>query len=186
MYKEDNKFNLKKVLFIDRDWTLIQEPLITFQVDCLEDLVFLPKVISSLAKIIEAWYELVIVTNQDWLWTKSNPRKNYELINKKIFEVFKWEWVEFIEYFECSHFIEDKCECRKPKIWILSKKFLNNYDWSTEGFNPFKIDLDNSYMIWDRDTDKEFAENIWVKFERVVYWNGEYNWENVVKRILKK
>jgi len=165
----------KKILFIDRDGTLIYEPPVTFQVNNLEEMKFLPWVICSLKKFVEAWYELVMVTNQDWLWTSSNPRENYEKINKKMFEIFEWEWIKFQEIFECPHFPEDNCSCRKPKIWIL---------W--DFLNRVKIDLENSYMIWDRDSDKEFAKNIWVKFERVVYGSKEENWEKVVERILKK
>jgi imidazoleglycerol-phosphate dehydratase/histidinol-phosphatase len=171
---------MKKILFIDRDWTLIQESPITFQVNNLEEMVFLPKVISSLAKFIKSGYELVIVTNQDWLDTPLNSRENYEKVNKKMLEIFSWEWIEFSEFFECPHFPEDNCDCRKPKIWILSKEFLEKYSWSTEGFNPL------SYMIWDRDSDKEFAENIWVNFEKVIFGSEEENWEIVTKKILLK
>ena len=164
---------MKKILFIDRDGTLIQEPPITFQVNSLEEMVFLPKVISSLSKLVEAWYELVIVTNQDWLGTKSNPRENYEKINKKMLEIFNWEWIKFQEIFECPHLPEDNCNCRKPKVWIL-------WDY----LERENIDLKNSYMIWDRESDKQFAKNIWVKFEKVIFGNEKYNWENVVKNIL--
>jgi len=163
----------KKVLFIDRDWTIIQEPEITFQVNSLEEMVFLPKVISGLSKLIKAGYELVIVTNQDWLWTKANPRENYEKINKKMFEILAWEWIEFSEIFECPHYIEDNCECRKPKVWILS-----------DYLDRAEVDLKNSYMIWDRDSDKEFAKNIWVKFEKVIFWDKKYNWDRVLDNIL--
>ena len=166
---------MKKILFIDRDGTLIQEPSETFQVNSLEEMKLLPWVILSLKKFVEVGYELLIVTNQDWLWTKSNPRKNYEKINKKMFEIFAWEWIEFQEIFECPHYPEDNCNCRKPKIWIL-------WDY----LNKVNIDLENSYMIWDRDSDKEFAKNIWVKFEKVVYWDEEKNWERVMEKILKK
>jgi len=169
----------KKILFIDRDGTLIYEPPVTFQVNSLEEMKFLPWVICSLKKFVEAWYELVMVTNQDGLWTESNPRENYEKINKKMFEIFEWEWIKFKEIFECPHFPEDNCSCRKPKIWILSKSFLDKNSWSTEGFSPL------CYMIWDRDSDKEFAKNIWVKFERVVYGDREKNWENMVEKILE-
>ena len=164
---------MKKVLFIDRDGTLIFEPPITFQVNSLEEMIFLPMVISSLQKFVKAWFELVLVTNQDWLWTESNPRESYEKINNKIFEIFASEWIKFSEVFECPHFSEDNCECRKSNIWIL---------WDYLDKN--KIDFENSYVIWDRDTDMEFAKNIWVRFERVIFGSEEYNWEVVVWRIL--
>jgi len=165
---------MKKILFIDRDGTLIQEPAKTFQVNSLEEMVFLPWVICSLKKFIDSWYELVIVTNQDWLWTKSNPRENYEKINKKMLEIFAWEAVEFKDIFECPHFPEDNCNCRKPKVWIL-------WDY----LDRTKIDLKNSYMIWDRESDKEFAKNIWVNFEKVEFWSKKYNWEKLTEKILK-
>ena len=174
MRNKTNTIKLKKILFIDRDGTLIQEPEKTFQVNSLEELVFLPKVIWSLVKFIESWYELVIVTNQDWLWTKSNPRNNYERINEKMFEVFAWESVEFKEIFECPHFESDNCNCRKPKILIL---------W--DFLDREAIDFKNSYMIWDRESDEQFAQNIWVKFEKVVFWSNEDNWEKITKKILK-
>ena len=176
---------MKKIIFIDRDGTLIQEPPLNYQVDNLEQLVLLPMVISSLQKLQKMWYELVIVTNQDWLGTDSNPRKNYELINNKMLEIFSWEGVEFSEVFECPHFPDDNCECRKPKIWILSKKFLEKYGWSTNGFNPLKIDLKSSFMVWDRETDREFAKNIWVKFNKVIFWSEDFNWNNLIKNIKK-
>jgi len=166
---------MKKILFIDRDGTLIYEPPGTFQVNSLEEMRFLPWVICSLTQFVDAGYELVIVTNQDWLDTKSNPRENYEKINKKIFEIFAWEWVKFQEIFECPHFELDNCNCRKPKIWIL---------W--DFLERVNIDLKNSYMIWDRDSDKEFAKNIWVGFEKVVFWSKSDNWDKVTKNILIK
>ena len=155
---------MKKILFIDRDWTLIQEPTKTFQVNSLEEMIFLPWVICSLKKFLEAGYELVMVTNQDWLWTDANPRENYEKINKKMFEIFASEWINFTEIFECPHFSEDNCNCRKPKVWILWN-FLDRVN----------IDFENSYMIWDRESDKEFSKNIWVKFEKVVFGDKELN-----------
>ncbi len=177
---------MKKILFIDRDGTLIQEPAQTFQVNSLEEMVFLAKVISSLAKFVKNWYELIMVTNQDWLWTKANPRDNYERINKKMLEIFSWEWVEFSEIFECPHSLENNCKCRKPKIWILPQDFLEKYNWTTSWFDPLKIDLKKSYMIWDRETDKEFAKNIWIWFQKVIFWDEKYNWEKITKTILWK
>lgn len=102
-----------------------------------------------------------------------------------MFEIFAWEKVVFQEIFECPHFESDNCNCRKPKIWILWEKFLKKYSWSTKGFNHLKLDLQNSYMIWDRKSDEEFAKNIWIKFEKVEFWSEKYNWENIAKKILK-
>ncbi len=162
---------MKKILFIDRDGTLIQEPDKEIpQVDSLEEMVFLPWVISSLNMFIKKWYKLIIVTNQDWLWTELNPRENYTNINNKMFEIFAWEGVTFSHIFECPHFESDNCKCRKPKVWILWD-FLSEND----------IDYKNSYMVWDRDTDSEFAKNIWVWFYKVIYWDDKHNWWNILE-----
>jgi imidazoleglycerol-phosphate dehydratase / histidinol-phosphatase len=159
---------MKKILFIDRDGTLVEEPKDTFQINSLEELIFLKNVISSLKEIFNSWYELVIVTNQDWLWTKLNPRETYEKVNKKIFEIFASEWIEFSHIFECPHFENENCLCRKPKVWILWN-FLNENE----------IDYKNSYMVWDRDSDMEFAKNIWVKWLKIN--NKEMTWEKIKK-----
>lgn len=141
----------KKILFIDRDGTLIQEPPVTFQVNNLEELVFLPHVISSLKKFSDSGYQLVIVTNQDGLGTDANPRENYEKINAKMLEIFAGEGVEFLEILECPHLPKENCACRKPKLGMV-KNFLQKND----------IDYENSYVIGDRQTDIEFAENIGI------------------------
>jgi len=73
---------MKKILFIDRDGTLIQEPPVTFQVNSLEEMVFLPGVISSLKQFSESGFSLMIVTNQDGLGTDANPREMYGKINQ--------------------------------------------------------------------------------------------------------
>ena len=91
---------MEKIIFIDRDGTLIIEPTGTELVSCLEEMTFLPKVISSLAGLRKAGFKLVIITNQSGLGTPDNPRDNYELINRKMLEVFKGEGVIFSEFFE--------------------------------------------------------------------------------------
>ncbi len=162
---------MKKVLFIDRDGTLIIEPPKTFQVNSLEEMVFVPEVISSVKKLSEQGFELVIVTNQDGLGSKSNPRENYERINEKIFEIFESEGISFVEIFECPHFPEDNCDCRKPKLGILGEFLIKN-----------QIDLENSYVIGDRETDLEFAKNIGIKGFKI----PEKSWSEIADMILDK
>jgi len=162
---------MQKILFLDRDGTLVQEPPETFQVNSLEEMVFLPNVISSLKKLVETDFKLIMVTNQDGLGTDKNPRENYEKINAKMFEIFASEGIFFSHIFECSHFSEENCSCRKPKIGILGN-FLE-----TE-----KFDKNNSYMIGDRKTDLEFAKNIGV----VGFLLDEKNdWRKITKNILE-
>lgn len=163
---------MKKILFLDRDGTLILEPPETFQVNSLEEMVFLPNVISSLKKFVEAGFELMMVTNQDGLGTPKNPRENYEKINQKIFEIFASEGIYFSKIFECPHFPEENCNCRKPKIGILGDFLEKN-----------TINKENSYMIGDRKTDLEFAKNIGVKG----FLLDESNtWGTITQNILQK
>lgn len=161
---------MEKVIFIDRDGTLIVEPTGTEQVNCLEEMTLLPKVISSLAGLRKAGFKLIIITNQSGLGTPDNLRDNYELINQKMLEVFKGEGVIFSEIFECPHYPKDKCECRKPKTGMV-KEYLANND----------IDLENSYVIGDRPSDMGFAENINVKG---LLLSEKQNWEAITNIIL--
>lgn len=160
-----------KIVFIDRDGTLIQEPPVTFQVNSLEEMVLLPRVISSLKTLSEAGYTLAMVTNQDGLGTDKNPRASYEAINAKMFEIFASEGIRFDYIFECPHFADEHCECRKPKVGILGN-FLET----------ISLDTDHSYMIGDRQTDIMFAENIGVRGFLI---DETTNWEHITNAIVK-
>jgi len=165
---------MKKILFIDRDGTLIEEPPVTFQVNSLEEMVFLPGVISSLKKFTDAGYELIVITNQDALGTPANPRENYEKVNQKFLEIFRGEGVEFSEFFECIHTPEENCECRKPKTGMVDLYLLKNREL---------IDFENSYVIGDRKTDITFAKNIGVTG---VLISPENSWNCIAHEILQK
>ncbi len=144
---------MKKIaLFIDRDGTLIQEPPVTFQVDNLEQMVFLPGVIRNLYFIRQKLnYEFVIVTNQDGLGTPANPQENFDMVQGKMLEVFKGEGVEFDDVLIDSSFPEDNAPTRKPRTGLLTKYMTGNYD------------LPNCYVIGDRLTDVELAKNLGCK-----------------------
>lgn len=143
---------MKKIAFLDRDGTLLIEPPITFQVNTLDEIYLLPGVISSLKKISEAGYVLAMITNQDGLGTDINPRENYEKINRKLFDIFRSEGIEFSYIFECPHLPEENCSCRKPNIGMV-ETFLKEEN----------IDMEKSFVVGDRETDIEFAKNIGVK-----------------------
>lgn len=139
---------MKRVLFIDRDGTLIKEPA-DEQVDALEKLVFYPKVIQYLSKICkELDYEIVMVTNQDGLGTAANPEDSFWPIHNFVIQTFKNEGVEFAEQIIDRTFPEDNTLTRKPHTGLLTQYFSNNYD------------LENSYVIGDRLTDVELAKNL--------------------------
>ena len=137
---------MKKVLFIDRDGTLVVEPPVTFQIDGFEKLKFIPGVITWLGKIArELDYELVMVTNQDGLGTKSFPEKNFWPVQDFMIDTLKNEGIKFSKVCIDKSFEKQNKPTRKPRTGML-KKYLNG-----------TYDLQNSYVIGDRLTDVELA-----------------------------
>ena len=140
---------MKKVLFIDRDGTLILEPPTDFQVDSLEKLEFYPKVIQNLAKIVtELDYELVMVTNQDGLGTDSFPEEDFRIPQEKMLKTLENEGIVFSDLLIDDSFESDNSPNRKPRTGLLQKYIYGNYD------------LKNSFVIGDRKTDVELAKNL--------------------------
>ena len=141
----------KKVLFIDRDGTIIREPE-DFQIDAFEKLEFLPNVINSLSKIAkELSYELLMVSNQDGLGTDSFPEETFWPVQNFIINTLKNEGVEFSEILIDSSFENENKPTRKPGVGMLQKYIYGNYD------------LANSFVIGDRKTDVQLAENLGSK-----------------------
>ena len=142
---------MKKVLFIDRDGTIIIEPE-DEQIDSLEKLEFYPKAISVLSKIAkELDYILVMVTNQDGLGTESFPENTFYPAQNKMLTTLKNEGVEFVEIIIDKSFSHENLPTRKPGIALLSKYISGDYD------------LANSYVIGDRITDIQLAKNLGSK-----------------------
>ncbi|WP_434036108.1 bifunctional histidinol-phosphatase/imidazoleglycerol-phosphate dehydratase HisB [Formosa sp. 4Alg 33] len=141
----------QKVLFIDRDGTIIREPA-DEQIDSFEKLEFYPKVFQYLSKIAkELDYEIVMITNQDGLGTDVYPEDSFWPVHNFILEAFKNEGVEFKEQFIDRTFAKDNAPTRKPNTGLLTKYFSEAYD------------LENSYVIGDRLTDIELAKNLGSK-----------------------
>ena len=142
----------RRALFIDRDGTLIVEPPVTFQVDNLEQLEFLPGVLRNLYFIRKNLdFELVIVSNQDGLGTPSNPQENFDLVQGKMLQVFENEGVKFDDILIDPSLPEENKPTRKPGIAMLTKYTSGDYD------------LENSYVIGDRPTDMQMAQNLGCK-----------------------
>ena len=140
---------MKKLLFIDRDGTLVLEPE-DYQVDSFQKLKFYPQVFTFLSKIAkELDYELVMVTNQDGLGTASHPEENFWPIQNFIIETFENEDVKFEDIFIDKTFAKDNAPTRKPNTGLLTKYF------DKDTYN-----LENSFVIGDRITDVKLAKNL--------------------------
>ena len=143
---------MKKVLFIDRDGTMVIEPPVDKQLDSLEKLEFFPGVFQWLSKIYkELDFELVIVTNQDGLGTDSFPEETFWPAQNKIIQAFKNGGIEFSEILIDKTFPEENAPTRKPGVGLLNKYIYGDYD------------LKNSFVIGDRLTDVELAKNLGAK-----------------------
>lgn len=139
---------MKKVLFIDRDGTIIREPA-DEQVDSFEKMMFLPGVITALSAIArETDFELVMVTNQDGLGTDSYPENTFWPVQNKMLEILKGEGVVFTEIFIDKTVPSQNAPTRKPGTAMLVK-------YLSQG-----IALSSSYVIGDRLTDIQLAKNL--------------------------
>jgi len=142
---------MKKVLFIDRDGTLILEPA-DEQVDSFDKLEFYPEVFYYLKKIAsELDFELVMVTNQDGLGTEAYPEADFWPTQNFMLKAFKNEGIVFDAIFIDKTFAKDKAPTRKPNTGLLTKYVTGNYD------------LQNSFVIGDRLTDMQLAQNLGSK-----------------------
>lgn len=143
---------MKKVIFIDRDGTLIIEPSEDYQVDSLNKLEFYPHVFRYLYYIRHYTdYELVIVSNQDGLGTDSFPYDDFALPHDKMLTVFKSQGIEFDDILIDDSLPGDNAPTRKPRTGLLKKYMTGDYD------------LENSFVIGDRLTDIQLAKNLGAK-----------------------
>lgn len=141
---------MKKVLFIDRDGTLVLEPN-DYQLDSFEKLEYYPEAFQWMSKIAKLGYELVMVTNQDGLGTDSFPEDTFWPVHNQILKAFENEGVVFDDIKIDRTFAKDNAPTRKPNTGLLT-------DYLTEDY-----DLANSYVIGDRITDVELAKNLGAK-----------------------
>ena len=139
----------KRVLFIDRDGTLVVEPPVDYQLDSLEKLQFIPKVFRNMAYIREKLdFELVMVTNQDGLGTPSFPEETFWPAHNKMLQAFEGEGVTFDAIHIDRSFPEENLPTRKPGTAMLTAYLDGSYDMSA------------SFVIGDRITDMLLARNL--------------------------
>ncbi len=142
----------QKVLFIDRDGTIIVEPPTDYQVDSLEKLEFIPKAITTLHKIATRTdFELVMVTNQDGLGTASFPEETFWPAHNKMLQTLAGEGVHFSQVHIDRSFEHENLPSRKPGTGMLGQYLTGSYD------------LENSFVIGDRLTDVKLARNLGAK-----------------------
>ncbi len=142
---------MKKILFLDRDGTIIKEPK-DEQIDSLDKLEFVPGVIRVLYQLINQYdYELVMVSNQDGLGTGSYPTESFNLVQEKLLTSLKGEGIEFSDILIDDSFPVNKSPYRKPNTGMV-KKYLNS-----------ELDYDKSFVIGDRLTDLQLARNMNLK-----------------------
>ena len=143
----------KKILFIDRDGTLISEFPPTYQIDRFDKLIFYPHVFKYMTKIAEEMdYELVLVSNQDGLGTEKLPEENFYPVHNLIMSSFANEGIVFSKELIDDSFPEDHSPNRKPATGMFGD-YLNNPSY----------DLQNSFVIGDRITDVQLAVNLGCK-----------------------
>ncbi|HHF0977899.1 TPA: bifunctional histidinol-phosphatase/imidazoleglycerol-phosphate dehydratase HisB [Haemophilus influenzae] len=161
---------MQPTLFIDRDGTLIDEPKTDFQIDSLEKLKLEPKVIPALLRL-KAKYRFVIVSNQDGLGTDAFPQTNFDKPHNVMMALFESQGITFDEVLICPHKPEENCLCRKPKIKLLDHYIRKNL-----------FDIDRSFVIGDRETDMQLAENLGIR--AIQYDPQKMNWDLIAEKLL--
>jgi imidazoleglycerol-phosphate dehydratase/histidinol-phosphatase len=164
-----------KVLFVDRDGTLIEEPP-DEQVDSIAKIRFMPDVFAALREARKLGFKLAIVTNQDGLGTASFPQAQFDEPHQFMMDAFSSQGIEFDAVFVCPHRKTDGCDCRKPKIRLVE-----------EYVREKNVDLDASVMIGDRDTDLEFGKNLGVRPIRVRrHGAAEETWPAILRALSER
>ncbi len=144
---------MKRILFIDRDGTLINEAPPTYQLDSFDKLTFYPQMFEYMGRIAKEFdYELVMVTNQDGLGTDSFPEENFWPLHNLVMKSLEGEGIHFKKVFIDRTFPKENAPTRKPATGMLTG-YLNNPDY----------DIANSYVIGDRITDIQLAKNLGCK-----------------------
>jgi imidazoleglycerol-phosphate dehydratase/histidinol-phosphatase len=164
-----------KILFVDRDGTIIREPH-DFQVDAIEKVRLVPDVMASLQLLLQHGYQLVMITNQDGLGTERFPQENFQRAHDFILDAFASQGIVFEDILICPHFLSDKCACRKPLTGMVQDYIIKR-----------RYDLEQSYVIGDRETDLELAKNMGIVGLKLDDGkNGGISWKEITQTILNR
>ena len=164
-----------RVLFVDRDGTLIEEPP-DEQVDSIEKIRFMPGVFAALRQAQRAGYKLAMITNQDGLGSESFPQAAFDVPHQFMMDAFSSQGVEFDAVFVCPHRKSDGCDCRKPKTKLV-EAFVRDQ----------AVDLDGSVMIGDRETDLEFARNLGIRGLLVRRHGNKWEtWPSILRELTER
>ncbi|MCJ7815775.1 MAG: histidinol-phosphatase, partial [Xanthomonadales bacterium] len=162
----------RRILFIDRDGTLLMEPP-DEQVDSLEKLQFVAGVIPALLELKQAGYEFVIVSNQDGLGTESYPTPDFEIPQQKMLDIFASQGITFCDVLIDPHFEHENAPTRKPGIGLVLGYLKSG-----------ELDLADSWVIGDRETDLILAENMGIGGLRL--GEGFENWASITHRLVNR
>ena len=162
---------MKNILFIDRDGTLVEEPHDN-QVDDVTKIRLCKGVMAALQRLVQAGFQLVMVSNQDGLGTSSFPEADFQPSHDFILELFTSQGIIFSDIFICPHRSVDNCACRKPKTGLLDAFLQKN-----------QLNKDRCWVIGDRDSDRILADNLGVSYLPISQLN---DWEMIAETILNQ
>ena len=162
-----------RILFVDRDGTLIEEPA-DFQIDAYSKLRFVRDVIPAMLRLRDAGFEFVIVSNQDGLGSEGYPRENFDGPNDLMLQVFESQGIVFREVLVDCSWPADNAPTRKPGLGLV-QHYLRDRG----------IDLDRSAMVGDRETDLQFARNLGIRgFQlRTAQFGGDWDWPAIAHEL---
>lgn len=163
----------RKMLFIDRDGTLIWEPPDNFQIDSFEKYRLLPDVVTNLGRIVrELDYQLAMVTNQDGLGMAHFPEESFWPVQNQLIQTLENEGIRFRSIHIDKSYPEDNLPTRKPGTGMLTEYLGGDYD------------LANSFVIGDRITDVRLAQNLGAKSILIKNYDSPEGWEDKITRVV--
>lgn len=162
---------MNKILFIDRDGTLVVEPE-DLQVDRLDKIRLMDGVIPALLQLQDNGFQLVMVTNQDGLGTPSFPQADFAQTQTMILQLFSSQGIVFEDILICPHSEAEGCVCRKPQLGLLMDYIVQR-----------RFDPRHSYVIGDRDSDCQLARNMGIEG---ILINEFCAWPQVVDQIIRQ